>query len=200
MLPHVDAWLCGLFTPERIEATATQVVEADAAGHREDPAVVRARATLAECERKQAKHLDGLEAGIPAEVIASRVAATQREKAAAEAVLATAPPPPEPLTLAEVVQTLSALHNLPELLGTIEQADRAALYQALGLTVRYRRVGTSEQVKLSSMLRSVDLERVGVKTSSGDSQVPDLQGVDLERVGGAFATSSTPVWRSEWVA
>ena len=39
-----------------------------------------------------AKHLDGLEAGIPADVIASRIAAAQREKAAAEAVLATAPP------------------------------------------------------------------------------------------------------------
>ena len=63
------------------QATAAQVVEADADGHREDPAVVRARATLVECERKQAKHLDGLEAGIPAEVIAPRIAATQREKA-----------------------------------------------------------------------------------------------------------------------
>jgi hypothetical protein len=69
-------------------------------------------------------------------------------------------------------------------LEAIEQADRAALYQALGLTVRYRSVGTTEQVKLSSMLRSVDLERVGVKTRSGTSQVADMQGVDLDRVGG----------------
>ncbi len=193
LLPHVDAWLCGLFAPELVEATAAQVVEADAEGHREDPPVVRARAALAECERKQAKHLDGLEAGIPAEVIASRIAATQREKDAAEAVLATAPPPPEPLTFAEVVQTLSALHNLPELLETIEQADRAALYQALGLTVRYRRTGSTEEVKLTSTLRSVDLERVGVKTRSGDSQVPSLQGVDLERVGGGTVTLNTRV-------
>jgi site-specific DNA recombinase len=161
LLPHIDAWLCGLFAPERIEATATQVVEADAEGHREDRAVVRARATLVECERKQAKHLDGLEAGVPADVIASRIAANQREKAAAEAVLATTPPRPEPLTFVQVVQTLSALHNLPEVLETIEQADRAALYQALGLTVTYRCIGTTEQVKLTSTLRSVDLERVG---------------------------------------
>jgi hypothetical protein len=184
LLPHVDAWLCCLFAPERIEATAALVVEADTSGHREDPAVVRARATLADCERKQAKHLDGLEAGIPAEVIASRIAATQREKAAAVAVMATARPSPEPLTLAQVVQTLSALRNLPELLERIEQADRAALYQALGLTVRYRRIGTTEQVKLTSTLPSVDLERVGEKTSSEDSQVSGLRGVDLARVGG----------------
>jgi len=42
-------------------------------------------------------HLDGVEAGIPAEVIAARIEATQREKAAAESVLATAPPAPPPL-------------------------------------------------------------------------------------------------------
>ena len=32
----------------------------------------------------------------------------------------------------EVVETLTALRDLPEVLGRIEQADRAALYQALG--------------------------------------------------------------------
>ena len=60
-----------------------------------------------------------------------------------------------------MVETLSALRDLPELLGRIEQADRAELYQALGLTVRYRRIGSTEEVKLTSTLRSVDLKRVG---------------------------------------
>ena len=148
LLPHIDSWLCEMFAPERIAATAREVVQADAEGHREDPAVVRARAALVESERKLAKHLDGLEAGIPAEIVAPRIAAAQREKAAAQAVLATVLPAPKPLTLDEVVETLSTLRNLPELLEVIEQADRAALYQALGLTVFYRRVGTCEQVKL----------------------------------------------------
>ncbi len=98
LLPHVDAWLADLFAPDRIEATAALVVQADAKGHREDPTVARARTALVECERKLAKHLDGLEAGIPADVIASRIAAVQREKAAAEAVLALAPPAPEALS------------------------------------------------------------------------------------------------------
>jgi DNA invertase Pin-like site-specific DNA recombinase len=163
LLPHIDAWLARIFAPERIAQTAKQVVEADAAGNREDPAVTRARAILVECDRKLAKHIDGLEAGIPAELIAPRVAATQREKAAAEAVLATAPPAPKPLGFDEVMETLTALSNLPELLETIDQSDRAALYQALGLTVTYHRVGHSEQVKLRSTITSegVDLERVG---------------------------------------
>jgi hypothetical protein len=184
LFPHVDAWLCELFAPEHIEATAAQIVEVDSQGHREDPAITRARATLTECERKRSKHLDGLEAGIPADVIASRIAATQREKSAAESVLATAPPAPKPLSFDQVIETLIALHDLPELLERIDQADRAALYQALGLTVRYRRVGSTEEVKLTSTLRSVDLEQVGRSDNSKYSQVPGLHGVDLERVGG----------------
>jgi site-specific DNA recombinase len=184
LLPHVDAWLCDLFSADRIEATAAQIVEEDFLGHREDPAITRARATLTECERKLAKHLDGLEAGIPADVIASRIASTQWEKATAEAVLATAPPAPKPLRFDEVIETLTALRDLPELLGDIEQTDRAALYQALGLTVRYRRTGSLEEVKLTSTLRGVDLERVGGNHGCGSSQVTGPSGVDLERVGG----------------
>jgi hypothetical protein len=184
LLPHVDAWLCELFAPKRLEATATQIVDADAQDRREDPAITRARATLTDCERKLSKHLDGLEAGIPADVIASRIAATQRGESAAESVLATAPPPPKPLGFDDVLETLSALRDLPELLERVDQADRAALYQALGLTVRYRRNGSTEEVKLTTTLRSVDLKRVSADGGSENSQVAGLQGVDLERVGG----------------
>jgi hypothetical protein len=35
-----------------------------------------------------------------------------------------------------VVETLTALRDLPELLERIEQADRAELFQALGLAAR----------------------------------------------------------------
>ncbi|MGH9107268.1 MAG: zinc ribbon domain-containing protein [Acidimicrobiales bacterium] len=184
LLSHVDGWLSEIYAPERIAATAREVVEADASANREDPAITRARATMIECERKLAKHLDGLEAGIPADIIASRIAAAQREKAAAEAVLALAPPAPKPLTFDEVVEALTMLRNLPELLEVIEQADRAGLYQALGLTVRYRRVGTSEQVKLTSTLVGVELERVGEPTCNFTPRGPNPRGVELERVGG----------------
>jgi site-specific DNA recombinase len=161
LLPHVDAWLSRVFAPDRIEETARQVVKADAQSNREDPAVSRARATLIECERKISRYLDGLEAGIPADVIASRIASAQREKEAAQAVLARAPLAPEPLALDEVLETLEALRDLPQLLATIDQADRTALYQALGLTIIYRRIGKAEEVKLKATIPGVDLRRVG---------------------------------------
>ncbi len=179
LLPHVDAWLSELFAPERIEDTADAVVRAVAAGTREDPSVARARAALVECERKLAKHLDGLEARIPAEIIASRIAAVQREKAAAEAVLAVVPPAPVALTRDQVVETLSALRTVPELLATIDQADRAALYRALGLTLSYRRVGTCEQVRLRATFSASDVEQ-----ASEPARDTVRRSVELERVGG----------------
>ena len=42
LLPHVDAWLRELCAPERLEETASEIVRADARGHRKDPAVTRA--------------------------------------------------------------------------------------------------------------------------------------------------------------
>ena len=140
LLPHIDAWLSQVFAPDQIAVTAQRVVAADAEVNREDPAVHRARAAVVDCDRRTAKYLDGLEAGIPADVIASRIASAQREKAAAKEVVLTAPPVPEPLLFGEVVETLKMLRALPELLENIDPAERAALYQSLGLNVRYRRV------------------------------------------------------------
>jgi hypothetical protein len=111
--------------------------------------------------------------------------------------LANAPPTPKALLFEQVLETLRALRDLPGLLDCIEQADRAALYQALALTVRYRRIGTTEEVKLTSTLRGVDLERVGGNNTPRNSQVTGLRGVDLERVGGGTAPDSD--WRlSPW--
>ncbi len=197
LLAHIDQWLSKLFTPENIEVTATSILTADSEDRREDPEVARARITLVESEHRLAKHLEGLEAGIPAEVIAPRIAATQREKAAAEAVIASAPPMPQPLALDEVIETLSMLRDLPELLGAIEQTDRAALYQALGLHVTYRRVGAVEQVRLRTSLRAVELERGGVRGPKAKSLVPALRSVELERVGGRIFPHTTreTIWQ-----
>jgi hypothetical protein len=161
LLPHIDAWLAQVFAPDQIAMTAQRVVDADAEANREDPSIERARAAVADCDRRISKYLDGLEAGIPADVIASRTAAAQREKAAAKVVISTAPPAPEPLIFGEVVETLTMLRSMPELLGNIDQAERAALYQSLGVKVRYRRVEGREEVRLTSTLGGVQLERVG---------------------------------------
>lgn len=92
-----------------------------------------------------------------------------------------------------MVETLTAQRDLHELLERVEQSDRAALYQALGLTVRYRCIGSTEEVKLTTTLRGVDLERVGGNQPSIHSQVRGPRAVDLERVGGP--TNANSDWR-----
>ena len=76
--------------------------------------------------------------------------ASGAREAAAEMSLASAPPAPETDGLDEVVETLTARGDLPELLASVDQAGRTALYQALGLTIPYRRVGDAEEVRLKA--------------------------------------------------
>ena len=73
------------------------------------------------------------------------------------------------LLFEEVLEILTALRDLPGLLDHVEQSDRAALYQALWVTVMYRRIGSTEEVKVTSTLRGVDLKGVGGDRASGTS-------------------------------
>jgi site-specific DNA recombinase len=139
LLPHVDAWLCQLFSPEHIGAAAASVVEADSQRNEEDPEIVRARRVIAQCDRKLEAHLRGLEQGIPANLIAPRIEATQKEKTEATAVVASNRPKASPLTIEQVTETLSQLRDVPEWLAHIDQADRAELYRHLDIALTYKR-------------------------------------------------------------
>jgi hypothetical protein len=179
LLPRVDAWLCQLFSPEHIAATAASVVEADSQRNEEDPETVRARRVIAQCDRKLETHLRGLEQGIPANLIAPRIEATQKEKTEAEAILACTRPKAETLTIEQVIETLSLLRDVPELLAHIDQADRAKLYRHLDINLTYKREDGTEKVCLTC-------------TPSG---------VDQKRVGGGTATITTPAaWQMAWAA
>ncbi len=160
LLPHLDAWLARLFAPDRIEEVASLVVAADAESHREEPAVTQARAAVVDCRRRLDRYLQALEAGMDPALIAARTAEVQRQQAAAEATLASAPPAPPPLTVEQVVDTLATLHRIPSLLADAAPEDRGELYRSLGVLLVYRRLEGVEQVKLQVKL-GVDLERVG---------------------------------------
>jgi hypothetical protein len=100
----------------------------------------------------------------PALVVA-RTAELERQRVAAQAVLANAPPPPSLLGVEEVVQTLTGLHRFPALLAKADPEDRGELYRALGVSLIYRCTDGLEEVKLQVRL-GVDLERVGGATSA----------------------------------
>jgi len=80
------------------------------------------------------------------------------------------------------------LRTLPELLGAIEQADRAALYQAWVSTSPTDVWEPLSKCDCGPRSGAVDLERVGVRGPEDNSLVPALRSVDLERVGGGLET------------
>lgn len=160
LLPHLDAWLVGLFVPSRVEEVARAVVQADALSKREDPAVSRARAAVTDCQHKLERHLAALEAGMDPGLIVARTAEVKRQLAAAEAVVAGAPAPPTPLSIEQVADTLATLYEVPPLLDGADPADRGELYRALGVALAYRRSGDLEEVRLQVSI-GVGGKRVG---------------------------------------
>ncbi|MGH9107432.1 MAG: hypothetical protein ACRDZX_16720, partial [Acidimicrobiales bacterium] len=90
LLAHIGTWLSQVFAPDRIVATARQVVDTDAVANRKDPAVTRARSVIADCGRRTSKYLAVSKPGPQRAFTASRTAAAQRAKAAAERVVSPA--------------------------------------------------------------------------------------------------------------
>jgi hypothetical protein len=85
----------------------------------------------------------------------------QREKQEAKAALATALPAPEALAFDEVVETLKALRDLPELLSTVDTPTAPRSTKRSVLRSPDAGVGTAEEVKLRAAFQGVELERVG---------------------------------------
>lgn len=111
--------------------------------------------------RKIDRHLAALEAGLDPSLVAGRTRKAQADLAAAEAVLQSMPPAPDPLTIEEVVATLEAVRALPQLLEEADAEVRHQVYKSLGINLRYRRDGQQEFVKVDTALKGVDLVGVG---------------------------------------
>jgi hypothetical protein len=64
-------------------------------------------------------------------------------------------------TRQQVTEALSRLHDVPELLAKIDQADRAELYRHLATTLTYKREDGTEKVRLTCTLNGAGQKRVG---------------------------------------
>lgn len=134
----LDAWLAKMFAPHRIKETIRDIAAAQQT-NRPDPRVLRAKAKLAECEAKLARHRAALEAGADPATVTGWIAETNAELAAAQAELRTTDTrQPHPATSAEDLENLiAALGGLVAILHDAKPEDRHNVYDQLGIRMTY---------------------------------------------------------------
>ncbi len=133
----VDAWLAQAFAPAYVEHSLTAMEEAQPKG---DIEAVALRRTLAECDRKLARHRAALEAGADPALVAAWSREVQAQRVVAEAKLAqlgTEPRNGRRMTRHEIRALVDALGGLLSVLRSADPADKAEVYRQLGLRLTY---------------------------------------------------------------
>lgn len=153
IVPKLDAWLADIVTPEALAHAQTPPPDAAA----RDRAT---RAAIADCDLRIERLTASVEqAGMPVEWIANRVVQLRAERDRLERTL------PDrsswrPLTPGEISAMAEALGGLITILQNASPADRAAVYQELGVNLSYDPV--AGQVRATA-----DLARVGRGVGGG---------------------------------
>lgn len=131
----VDTWLAELFAPERRQAVVESIVGVGAS-----PAPAeRAEQDLREAERKIARLLDAVEAGVTeAGEVAPRLKRLRQQRDAARAELALAHQHyPVALSADDILSMLDELGGLMPTLEAMNRESREAIYRAANLRITY---------------------------------------------------------------
>ncbi|MFD2765875.1 hypothetical protein [Micromonospora eburnea] len=103
-----------------------------------NPLTATARATIDECDTKLERYRAALDAGADPAVVTTWITETQAQRAQAEADLkATQTPTSHRLNQTEIAAMVHALGNITTALGDADPADKAAIYEQLGLRLTY---------------------------------------------------------------
>ncbi|MDX6216445.1 MAG: site-specific recombinase, partial [Frankiales bacterium] len=156
ILAAVDTWLTELVDDEHLDATVASILAADQPVSAEPPAVSQARRR----QKKLTTELDRLVAAIRAGMDPALAAPETRKIQAELAQLATViktsdrdPDRPAPLTEPEVRAAITEAGGLIRLLDTAGRTDRAEMYRALGLTLRYEKTAATGQERVHARLQ-----------------------------------------------
>ncbi|WP_222623364.1 recombinase family protein [Streptomyces armeniacus] len=135
----LDDWLAKVFLPHRIDKTVDlMTATAPDAGRLDVTECAQARAEIAQCDAKLATHRSALEAGADPGLITRWVAETQAVRAQAETKLR----PPRSgtdtgISREQVADLIRAAGDLTQVIHQAAPADKAEIYQKLGLRIRY---------------------------------------------------------------
>ena len=139
--PSLDRWLGQLFDDDHVDHTCDTLAgvsepDVDAVQRKE-----RLRAGIADCDRRIGRYHQLLDYNTDPALVASWVAEAQRERTALETQLGEQIPG-EKLTSAQVKALVQGFRDIVATLAKAAPADKADLYNELGVTLRYDTTGS----------------------------------------------------------
>lgn len=170
IVPPLDDWIAGVFEPDRLEETCRALVESQEPPAIDDDRAEAVRQVLVDYDARLARYREALEAGTDPAVVAQWISEVQAERRAAEEELS-GHRPAAALTEDDIRSMIKSLGDLVGVLEAAEPQKKAALYENLGLALKYE---PSER-------------RVLVEA--------DLGGVRPVGVGGPRTPKCHPEWR-----
>jgi len=137
ILPSLDRWLARALAPDRIEHTIATMTDAqDQPGH--NPATERARAVIADCDRKLARYRATLDAGGDPTTVSAWITETTAERLRAHAELEAVASTTSTVSAEQVAAVISRLADPAAALREAEPTDKAQVYAKLGLQLTYQ--------------------------------------------------------------
>ncbi|MEV6386821.1 recombinase family protein [Nocardia xishanensis] len=136
LVAPIDRWLTTLFNRTHRDHTIASLLTAqDDNDHDTHRALLRRR--INDAEAKLQRHLAAIEAGVDPQVLVTAMNTAQADKAAAQTELQNLPTIPR-LTETEIRKLIDSLGDISAVLAAGARSDKADLYQALHLDIRYR--------------------------------------------------------------
>jgi site-specific DNA recombinase len=135
VLPQLDGWLAKAFAPHHIEATIDEMLAVQV-DFDQDAATTHAHQQISECAAKMARYRAALDAGGDIEEITSWINHAKAERVQAEAALRDATGRTR-MTKEEIRTIVDSFTSITAVLRDADPADKAQIYQQLGLQLRY---------------------------------------------------------------
>ncbi len=136
VVPALDHWLATVFDPAHLDATCEALAAASAPDEAADARQEAARRRLDDCNARLRRYRAALEAGADPIVVAGWIREVEGERVVAERELGTTEPQ-DRLTKSQVKALVRGLTDVVEALAHADPADKAAIYDELGVTMTY---------------------------------------------------------------
>ncbi|GEM_PF-6812284 len=148
ILAVVDEWLATITSPDHLDATIESIIAADRESHTERPQVANARLQVQRLETELDRLIAAIRAGMDPALAAPQTGEIQGRIAQARSLIEHSERSRERvglLTEDDVRSVFGETRDLVQLGRQTDRIDRAALYQALNLSLPYERKAATGQ-------------------------------------------------------